>query len=154
MCKLFRRWSGRQDWAPRTMLLCRTPCCRSWPSDSRGTMALQSLCAQLACRSRLFTDWLPCLAGGTEVSLPSQAPGARGAAPGVVRALMFLDTHVAFWQLALQHSRQYRAHSSAGLPHLGTCRNAAQPAHKCLEAACHPSLPTTCAPDEALWNHV
>jgi hypothetical protein len=49
----------------------------------------------------------------------AQAPGARGAAPGVVRALMFLDLQVAFWQLALQHSRQFRAHSSAGLPNLG-----------------------------------
>ena len=70
MSKLFRRWCGRRDWAPRTMLLCRMPCCRSWPSASRGTTAQLSLYAQLSCRSRLFTDCLPCLAGITEVSLP------------------------------------------------------------------------------------
>ncbi|KAK9822211.1 hypothetical protein WJX81_006190 [Elliptochloris bilobata] len=66
------------------------------------------------------------------------APGAKGAAPGAVRALMFLDTHVAFWQLALQHSRQYRAHSSAGLPHLERVRGLR--GARWLVAACETKL--------------
>lgn len=36
-----------------------------------------------------------------------------------VKDLHFLDTEACYWQLALQHSMQYRAHSKAGLPHLG-----------------------------------
>lgn len=36
-----------------------------------------------------------------------------------VKDLQFLDTEACYWQLALQNSMQYRAHSKAGIPHLG-----------------------------------
>ena len=36
-----------------------------------------------------------------------------------VRGLAWLDMEACYWQLALQHSQQYRAHSRAGIPHLG-----------------------------------
>lgn len=36
-----------------------------------------------------------------------------------MKDLQFLDTEACYWQLALQHSVQYRAHSKAGIPHLG-----------------------------------
>lgn len=41
-----------------------------------------------------------------------------------VKDLQFLDTEACYWQLALQNSMQYRAHSKAGIPHLGMfCMN-------------------------------
>ena len=41
-----------------------------------------------------------------------------------VKHLIFLDTESCYWQLAQQHSMQYRAHSKSGIPHLGALPSA------------------------------
>ena len=55
-----------------------------------------------------------------------------------VRDLQFLDTESCYWQLAQQHSVQYRAHSRAGIPHLGRVRGLK--GHRWLIAACETKL--------------
>ncbi|BDA49478.1 hypothetical protein COCOBI_14-0960 [Coccomyxa sp. Obi] len=73
-----------------------------------------------------------------KAAIPRPGATAKGTAPGAVKDLQFLDTEACYWQLALQHSMQYRAHSKAGLPHLGRVRGLK--GHRWLIAACETKI--------------
>ena len=102
--------------APGTVLLPQNPASPlHLPLASWGVDRGKQSCLHSACETRWLLG-MASLWGRDGRVHQGMLPGAQ------VRDLAFLDTEACYWQLALQHSQQYRAHSCAGIPHLGAPR--------------------------------